>query len=348
MKAVPRYNESMDLDEVRARVSDDACRLVDESLVWDMTLPWTPSYVHTDRILPRFHAAGTDLISLTVMGPERDLAGTIAHVARVSRAIETRSDTMVRCGSVAEIRVARAQGKLALIYNLQETRHFDEDLGLVGLFFELGVRHALLAYNARNRVGDGCAEASDAGLSAWGREVVAEMNRVGMLVDGTHSGERTTMEAMEIATAPFLFSHCNARSVVPHYRNISDGQIRACAATGGVIGVNGLGEFLDDPEATSESIFRHMDHIASLVGTEHLGLGLDFVLDVGGFWDWVESYPHMWPESPGVARRRGAFAQPEQILELVDLMLGAGWSEGAIRGVLGENFARVCEAVWGR
>ena len=340
------YNETLELDAVRASASDAARRLVDDSLVWDMTLPWTPDYVETDRILPRFHRAGVDLISLTVMGPERDLAGTIAHVARVSRAIEERADAMVRCASVADIRAAREAGKLALIYNLQETRHFDEGLGLVGLFAELGVRHALLAYNARNRVGDGCAERTDAGLSAWGREVVREMNRVGMLVDGTHSGVRTTLDAMEVSDAPFIFSHCNAHAVVPHYRNITDEQIRACAATGGVIGVNGLGEFLDDPHASSASIFAHMDHVASLVGAGHLGLGLDFVLDVGGFWDWVDAYPHMWPESPGVTRRRGAFAQPEQVLELVDLMLGAGWSEDDVRGVLGENFARVCEAVW--
>lgn len=340
-----RLNETMDLDAVRAEVSAEARALVDDALVWDMTLPWTPDYVATERILPRFHRAGVDLISLTVMGPERDLAGTIAHVAEVSRTLDRRGD-IVRCGSVAEIDAARAAGRLAVIYNLQETKHFDAGLGLVGLFHALGVRHALLAYNSRNRVGDGCAERTDAGLSRWGVEVVGEMNRVGMLVDGTHSGHRTTMEAMEVATAPFVFSHCNAHAVVPHYRNIRDDQIRACAATGGVIGVNGLGEFLDDAEATSASMFRHVDHVAQLVGPAHVGLGLDFVLNVGRFWDWVEAYPHMWPESPGIARRRAAFAQPEQVLELAELMLRANWPEADVRGVLGLNWRRVCEAVW--
>ena len=311
-------NETMDLGAVRAAVSPEARALVEDALVWDMTMPWTPEYVYTDRILPRFHRAGVDLISLTVMGPERTMEGTIVHLAKVSRELDARDD-VVRCRTVAEIRAARAQGKLAVIYNLQETQHFDRDLALVSLYYELGVRHALLAYNARNKVGDGCGERQDSGLSNWGVGVVREMNRVGMLVDGTHSGHRTTMDAIEICAddgAPFIFSHCNAHAVVPHYRNIRDDQIRACAATGGVIGVNGLGEFLDDERATSASIFRHLDHMAGLVGARHLGLGLDFVLNVGGFWDWVESFPHMWPESPGIARRRSGFAQPEQVLEL--------------------------------
>jgi membrane dipeptidase len=345
---VTEFNDSLDLDAVRAAVSPEARAVIDDALVWDMTLPWTPDYVHTERILPRFHRAGTDVVSLTVMGPERPLAETIVHFARVKAALDARDD-LVRCATMADIRQARAAGKLAIIYNLQETKHFDADLSLVGLFYDLGVRHALLAYNSRNRVGDGRGERQDSGLSHWGVAVVEEMNRTGMLVDGTHSGHATTLDAIEIcrdAGRPFVFTHCNAHAVVPHYRNIRDDQIRGAAETGGMVGVNGLGEFLDDPHATSESIWRHIDHIAGLVGARHVGLGLDFVLDVAKFWDWVADFPHMWPESPGIRRTRAAFAQPEQVLELTELMLRAGWSDMDVRGVLGENWARTCEAAW--
>ena len=346
---VEALNETLDVEAVRASVSERAAAMVAATPVWDMTMPWAPRYVDTNRVLPRFPRAGVDVISLTVMGgSSSSLEDIFLHLARINAEIDAHPD-LIRCGSIADIDAALAAGKLALIYHFQETRPFDRGLELIPLFYELGIRHALLAYNSRNRVGDGCSDRQDSGLSRWGVAVVKEMNRVGMLVDGTHSGHATTMDAMEVMKDtgnPFIFSHSNAYSVVPHYRNIKDDQIEACAATGGVIGINGLGEFLDDETASSESMYRHIHHIAQLVGARHAGLGLDFVLDVGGFWDWVQANPHMWPESPSIPRRRSAFAQPEQILELAELLLKDNWPEEDVRGVLGGNFRRVCAQVW--
>ena len=338
-----------DRSEYAATASEAARELVRDALVWDMTLPWSGDYADDDITLPRFRRAGIDVVSLTVAGPGGDLAGTIRWIAGLTRQIAGRADEMVLCRSVAEIDAARAAGKLALIYNIQETRHFEDRLELIGLFYDLGVRHALLAYNAKNSVGDGCAERTDAGLSRWGLKVVKEMNRVGMLVCGTHTGYRTTMDAMDAmegSGAPFIFSHSNAFGVYPHYRNIRDDQIEACARTGGVIGVNGLGEFLDDHEAASRSMFRHIDYMANLVGPRHVGIGLDYVRDVDGFWTWVADNDFMWPPNPNQTRTRSKFAQPEQIVELVELMLEAGYADDDIRGILGGNFRRVGEQVW--
>jgi membrane dipeptidase len=165
-------------------------------------------------------------------------------------------------------------------------------------------------------------------------------------VDCTHTAHRTTLEAMEASVAPCIFSHCNTYTLVPHYRNIHDDQIRKCAETGGLIGVNGLGEFLDDMQAQSESMFRHIDHIVSLVGPQHADIGLDYVRDSEGFWDFVAAHPTMWPPNNAQARRRTAFAQPEQVQELAELMCRHNYSDGDIRCVLGENFYRVCKQVW--
>jgi membrane dipeptidase len=154
------------------------------------------------------------------------------------------------------------------------------------------------------------------------------------------------MEAMEISTAPVIFSHSNAYGVYPHYRNLRDEQIKACAKTGGVIGVNGLGEFLNDHEAASKSMVAHIDYIANLVGPEHVGLGLDYTEDTEGFWRWVDESPDLWPPNPGQVRTHSKFAQPEQLLELVALMLQAGYTDDIVRGILGLNFKRVCEKVW--
>lgn len=318
--------------------------LTRDALVWDNTLPWGPDYANPES-LSRFHAAGIDLISLSVMGPEALLEGTVRSIARVRAAIRAQPERMVLCGTVDDILAAKAQGKLGLVFNLQETNMLEGRLEMVQAYYDLGVRHMLLAYNARNFVGDGCGERSDGGLSRWGLEVVAEMNRVGMLVDGTHTGYRTTMDAMEACTAPFIFSHYNAHAVYGHYRNIRDDQIRACAATGGVIGLNGLGEFLDDDTASSAAIFRHLDHMVQLVGAPHVGLGLDYVRDTGKFWGWVRDNAHMWPAGPN-DRAGSAFAQPEQVEELTEMMLGAGYGEAAIRQILGGNWLRVARQVW--
>ena len=323
----------------------DAATLLRDALVWDNTLPWGPGYADDDETLPRFHRAGVDLISLTVMGPEAGLDGTLRQIARVRAHIAARPDSMALCGTAAEITSARASGRLALVFNLQETNMLEGCIEMVAAYQTLGVRHMLLAYNARNQVGDGCAEASDGGLSRWGLRVVAEMHRVGLWVDGTHSGYRTTMDAMAAGGGPFIFSHCNAHAVYPHYRNIRDDQMRACAASGGVIGINGLGEFLDDDAATTAAMFRHLDHIVQLVGPRHAGLGLDFVKDAPRFWAWVMNNPDAWPPAPK-PRTGSAFAQPEQVLELVEAMLRAGYGEDAVRAILGGNWLRLAEEVW--
>ena len=323
----------------------DATILLHDALVWDNTLPWGPGYADDDETLPRFHRAGVDLISLTVMGPEAGLDGTLRQIARVRAHIAARPDSMVLCGTAAEITSARASGRLALVFNLQETNMLEGCIEMVAAYQTLGVRHMLLAYNARNQVGDGCAEVSDGGLSRWGLRVVAEMHRVGLWVDGTHSGYRTTMDAMAAGGGPFIFSHCNAHAVYPHYRNIRDDQMRACAVSGGVIGINGLGEFLDDDAATTAAMFRHLDHIVQLVGPRHAGLGLDFVKDAPRFWAWVMNNPDAWPPAPK-PRTGSAFAQPEQVLELVEAMLRAGYGEDAVRAILGGNWLRLAEEVW--
>jgi membrane dipeptidase len=321
-----------------------AAELIKTSLVWDMTLPWGEGYAF-DHILPRFHRAGFDVTSLTVAGTEVDLAHTVRWIAGVKHKIETSSGARL-CHTVEDIDQARKNNQLAVIFNFQETRPFQKNIELISMFYALGVKHTLLAYNSKNYVGDGCAERTDSGLSRFGIEVVREMNRVGMLICGTHSGYKTTMEAMEMSTAPVIFSHSNAYAVYPHYRNIRDDQIQACAKSGGVIGVNGLGEFLNDHEATSASMFAHIDYIASLVGPQHVGIGLDYAEDLPAFWRWVDENPSMWPPNLGQVRTRSKFALPEQLIELVTIMLDAGYSCDVIRGILGLNFKRVCEQVW--
>lgn len=329
-------------------ISDRARQLYRTSLVWDMTLPYGAIHAIDGVTLDRFREAGFGLLSLTI-GNDRvfgrpELA--LSNIAKVHAVCARHPDAYRIAYSIDDIDAARSEGRLAIVFNFQGSNVLGNDTSSIEVFYRLGVRHMLFAYNQRSLAGDGCGEATDAGLSRYGRAVIAEMNRVGMIVDGSHCGHRTTMEAMDLSTAPCIFSHSNAFSVHPHYRNIKDDQIRKCAETGGVIGINGLGEFIDDVEASSESMFRHLDHIANLVGPQHVGIGLDYVRDVAGFWKSVEDTPDIWPSNQGKPNRHTRFAQPEQIEELAELMCIRGYTDDDIRDILGGNFYRVCKQVW--
>jgi len=328
-------------------VSDKARSIYRSSLVWDMTVPYGMQHAIDGITLPRFKKAGFGLVSLTLGGDKT--FGPEAALANIGKAIAVcakNPDLYVLVQTIDDVDRARKEDKLAITMNFQGTNALANDLGMVEVFYRLGVRHMLMAYNQKNLVGDGCAERTDAGLSRFGLAMIKEMNRVGMLVDGTHTGYRTSMEAMEASTSPSIFSHCCSYSVFPHYRNIKDDQIKKCAETGGVIGVNGLGEFIDDMEATSESMFRHLDHIVNLVGAKHAGIGLDYVKDVAGFWKYVDENPEAWPDNQGKANRHTKFVQPEQIEDLAELMCRKNYPEESIRGILGGNFHRVCKQVW--
>lgn len=332
-------------------VSERALTLFRESLVWDNLMPWLPgvNLDGMDEILPRFRQVGVNFISLTLSagaGLGASINSTMRQIARVTREVRERSDWLALATSVADIRRAQRHGKLAINFNFQETLPFENDLDIIEIYYRLGVRQALLAYNQKNLVGDGCAERGNAGLSNFGVAVIKEMNRVGMLVDGSHSGHRTTMEAMEICEAPFIFSHSNPYAVRPHYRSIKDDQLKACAATGGIIGINGVGFWVGDVNASTHAIFRCLDYTVELVGPEHVGLGFDYVHNLDGIIDAVRKAPLAWPPYEGEEMVKHNYAGSEQMVELVQLMIDHGYSDQVIIGILGENWARLCERVW--
>lgn len=324
---------------------EKARKIMRETAVCDMTLPWNQHYLMDEDVtLPRYRRAGIDFVSLTVNIPQNSLAATIRHIAMVKAHIRSRRDEMVFAASVEAILAAKASGRLAVGLHFQGTEPIDGTIELVQTFYDLGVRHMLLAYNQKNAVGDGCAERTDGGLSRYGMRLVAEMNRAGVLVDGSHTGYRTTMEAMEICKAPFIFSHSNVHALVPHYRNIKDDQIRACARSGGLVGINGVNEFLGDAGASTAAMVRHIDHVANLVGPRHVGIGLDYVRDLDAILKWTLGNPDLWPPNDGVYAPDPAHGQPEQIAELASLMLARGYAEEDVRGILGGNVLRVMRA----
>jgi len=306
-------------------------------------------------ILRRYRRAGYTFVSLTLQDWPPTFEGMRRTVKQYEQLAAAESSWLTFGSSLAEIDRGRLEGKLVVGLNSQETRVIGEDLALIASLHELGVRHMLLAYNVRNLVADGCAEVADTGLSNFGRQVVREMNRVGIVVDCSHTGRRSSLEAVDLSDQPVIFSHSNAYAICPHIRNITDEQIRACAARGGVIGVVGVGAFLGDAQARTDSLFRHIDHIAALVGAQHVGLGTDYVNilrveDHGEEWKRIGSSEKSWPDSANawpdptgtqISIEASHCFKPEQLEDLVGVMMGHSYSMAEIKGILGGNFRRV-------
>jgi membrane dipeptidase len=331
-------------------MSPRAAALLRSALVWDnvfpINLPGEVALGNSWDSLERFRRAGVDVVSITLAGDNHNISQAFTLCAWAKQQLRERENRFVLVRRVADIELARSTHRLGIILHFEGTRCFERDLSVIELFYELGIRQTLIAFNTQNSAGGGCADAEDRGLTPYGRRLVGEMQRVGMLLDLSHTGHRTSLDAMAVASKPVLFSHSNAYALCPSFRNIRDDQIRACAKSGGVVGVSGSSEYLGDTACSDEALFRHIDHMAEIGGIDHVGLGLDVVFEPKALSEWARGRPDEWPmtQDPGWAGFH--YAVPEQLPGLTELMLQRGYAEIQVRKVLGENLLRVCRAVW--
>jgi membrane dipeptidase len=172
------------------------------------------------------------------------------------------------------------------------------------------------------------------------------MNRVGMVVDGSHCSLRTTFDLFDVSEAPVIFSHSNPRALYEHPRNITDDQIRGCAATGGVVGINGIGHFLGDNDTRTETFVRAVEYVCELVGPEHVGIGLDFVFDKDDLAAEFAENSDAFPEGFGYSADSFDFIEPERLPTITEALLERGIGADDVRAILGGNFLRVAQATW--
>lgn len=239
-------------------------------------------------------------------------------------------------GSLADLLQASRLGKLGVILGFQNANHFRhvED---VERFYGWGQRVSQLTYNERNRLGSGCWVAHDTGLTSFGADVVAEMNRLGMVVDVSHCGERTSVEAIATSRKPVLVTHSNCRALVPHQRrNKSDRVIELMAAGGGVMGVTVVRGFVGSGSPTLEDLLDHIDHVVEIAGVEHVGLGSD--VDIDGL-DPATGRPAPIYQLRGLELRWRVF-------QIADGLLRRGFSRTDVQAILGGNFLRALAAIW--
>lgn len=323
--------------------------VIASSLVWDNhgCMPLRPD---DEQFLPElelYRSSGVDVAMLNIGFGEQGVEEHLRMLAHFRRWIAARSDRFLLIETVDDIRRARETGRLAIGFDIEGANGIADQLSLISLYYDLGVRWMLMAYNRNNRVGGGCQD-EDGGLTAFGREVLREMERVGMLACCTHTGYRTARDVLEYSRNPVLFSHSNPRAIHDHPRNIPDDLIQGCAKSGGVVCLNGIGIFLGNNDISTGNYFRHMDHVVQLVGAEHVGIGLDYVFDTGELDEYLVKMKDSFPAELGYTADGLKCVSPDQIEELVELQLKAGYSEQDIRNILGENLLRVAEAVWRR
>lgn len=340
-----------------------AISLVQRSLVIDMLSVFTlnfPDQAKWEANPETFTEAEFKVFldsGINVFHPAVGLGGANAYeqalefFSRWNAFIAGSDERLMRIDSVNDFARVKASRKIAVILGLQNAQHFRRPDD-VNFFYNLGQRVSQLTYNSRNLIGNGATERRDEGISDFGAAIIDRMNKVGMAIDVSHCGDRTTLDAFELSKKPVLITHSNCRVLANgHPRDKSDEAILALKKSGGVMGITGVRMFVRDREPTTiEHALDHFDHVSKLIGPEHLGVGSD--IDLYG-------YDAMPPELNKQLRAgyKGSYGfrekidieglnHPRRMFDLAEGLIRRKYSDANIEGVLGGNFRRVLTQIW--
>ncbi|MBB6093848.1 membrane dipeptidase [Povalibacter uvarum] len=313
------------------------------------------------RAIADVKASGVTAINVTVNsvgnGP-RKFEETVAGIGWCEREIGAHPDVFLKVLTGRDLQTAKSTGRMGLIYGFQDTTMLDADLSRLPTFHGLGVRIVQPVYNRRNVMGDGCLEPADGGLSSLGRELIAELNRLNILVDLSHAGPRTISEGIAACKSPMAITHTGCRALVDVPRNTHDRELKALADRGGVAGIYFMPFLRASGQPQAEDLIRHLEHAVNVCGEDHVGLGTDGVLSAVKLDAQYAEYQRKFFEE----RQKAGIAAPGEAADVFNLVpqyndplrfltlandLGArGWSQKRIDKVLGGNFARLFAEVW--
>lgn len=357
--AAPMINTglfSVFAEEPEKRYSRRALDLLGRSTVVDMlglltlndaeSARWMSPTGMTDPELQRFRDSG-----ITMMHHAYGLAGpnvfqdAVSYLATWSGVIGRYRDhfcLVTNCGDIAK---AKTEGKLAVLLGIQNADHFrvPDD---VALFYNMGQRAAQLTYNSQNFIGSGATDRVDGGVSDYGATIISRMNEVGMLIDVSHCGDRTTLDAIEISAKPIGITHSNCKALNNHPRLKTDEAIVKLAAKGGVMGVTGVRNFVHDKEPTTIGhLIDHIDHVVKIAGIDHIGIGSD--ADLLGYdalpLDVQHEIKGQYKSSYGFRHKLEieGFDHPRKFFDLTEALIRRGYSDDNIEAILGGNFKRL-------
>ena len=348
-----------------AEYTSRALQIMERAIVVDMLSPLNLDVVSgsdwlrdpstfTERDYDRFMSSGISVFHAAVgvggySTPELEVSG---YIGANNGLIAAHPDWFMRIDSADDFARAKESKRIGVLLGIQNSNHFTRQLDAVNQFWSLGQRVSQLTYNSRNRIGNGSTERVDGGISDWGVAVIARMNEVGIAVDTSHCGDQTTLDAFDLSNKPVLITHSNCRVFVNgHPRTKTDEAIRKMGASGGVMGITGVRNFVFHSEPTTiEHMLDHYDHVAQLVGVEHVGLGSD--IDLDGYDDMD---PQVYESLKAAYKDTYAFRDkidiegvdhPLRCFDLTDGLIRRGYSDDDIVGILGGNFIRVLGEIW--
>ena len=343
--------------------SSRAIDLVRQSVVIDMLGPFTLDFAKQSRWftnpesftasdLQPYKDSGINVFHVaTGLGGPEAYERTLRIFASWNGFIANHDQHFMRIDSAADLNRVKTSGKIGILIGLQNSEQFRRPDD-VDFFHGIGQRVSQLTYNARNLIGNGATERRDDGISDFGVSIIDRMNKVGMAIDVSHCGDRTTLDAFEISKKPVLITHSNCRALVPgHPRLKTDEAIKKVGQAGSVMGITGVRMFVKADEPTTvEHVLDHFDHVAKLIGPEHLGVGSD--VDLYG-------YDAMPPQLNKQLRSgyKGSYAfrekidveglnHPKRMYDLTEGLIRRKYSDAHIQGILGGNFKRVLSVIW--
>jgi membrane dipeptidase len=340
------------------RYSARAMKIVERTLVIDMLAPLKIDFKPEayagpigEQTAEEFRTCGiTGFHNSIGTGGPTAVEETLAFIAAWQGYAGRNSHVFTLVGTAADLDRAKKERKIAVITGVQNAEHFREP-GDVKKFYQLGQRCAQLTYNSQNLLGSGSTDRVDGGVSDFGADIIKAMNEVGMLVDVSHCGDRTTLDAIELSPKPIAITHSNCRALNNHPRLKTDEAIRKLAAKGGVMGITGVRMFVKDKEPTTmEDIVDHIDHVVKLVGIEHVGIGSDS--DLWGYDDMPpDQYKQLkesYKASYGFRDKIDieGFDHPKKTFDLTEALIRRGYSDDNIGAILGGNFRRLLGATW--
>ena len=315
------------------------------------------------RSLADARASGVTAVNLTVgpVGDRPSLAafeGIFRDLARWEGEIARHPETFLAIRGAGDLETARSSGRLGVVYGLQDGVAFHDDLSRLAVLHRFGVRIVQPTYNLRNLLGDGCLEPDGAGLSRAGQESIRRMNALGILVDLSHCGRRTTRDALAASAVPVAFTHTGCAAVAEHPRNKTDDELRALAARGGVAGIYFMPYLRPGAQPTAEDVVRHVEHAVKVAGEDHVGVGTDGAISA------VDLTPEYRARAQADIDRRkkagiGAPGEvsgiytfvpdlntPRRLQKLGELLAARGHDSRRVDKILGGNFARLFRETW--